>query len=326
MKELPEEFRIEGVELKSIRTAANEAYEYIKKRQSGEITGFELRWKQMNRMLGGSLDRESIVVIGGRPGAGKSALSNLIVADILGPQNAHLNPFVLYWNFEMPAYKQALRTFSSNLNKPVAEITSYKKQLKEEDHSLINREINRLGDTNLYFIDVPQNVSTIENIITRMCEGKDGNGLINQGYTLVNVFDHTRLVTKENSQTEERMITELLLAVNRTRKKYKTVNIILSQLNRNFESLERRKETPFPQPLQTDLFGADSMAQFATTILILFRVDIGEFEFPYGTSTMTINTKEHVFGKVVKNRDGRNEIIILFKDDLKNNNLSEPTF
>ncbi|NJO63978.1 MAG: hypothetical protein HC836_39115 [Richelia sp. RM2_1_2] len=100
--------------------------------------GYLTRWRQTNQLLGGSLGFGQNLVIGARPGVGKSAYVNLLAFDII-ELNPTIDTIILYWNFEMSAYRQGIRLISNKLSLSVNELMSAKNPLeKEAIESVVN--------------------------------------------------------------------------------------------------------------------------------------------------------------------------------------------
>ena len=87
-------------------------------------------------------------------------------------------------------------------------------------------------------------------------------------YTIINVFDHSRLILSSREQ-ELQKLNEVSKGCMWLQAKMGTINILLSQLNRNIEQ-EHRAKAQY-QPLLTDLFGGDSIGQDAHVVMMLQR-------------------------------------------------------
>ena len=116
--------------------------------------------------------------------------------------------------------------------------------------------------------------------------------------TVINVFDHSRLVLSDKEQ-ELQKLNEISKGCMWLQSKMGCINVLLSQLNRNIEQ-EHRAKAQY-QPLLTDLFGGDSIGQDAHVVMMLQRPnDL------YGITDLYCN--EDPIGllalHVEKNRDG----------------------
>lgn len=288
-----------------------EAKNVIEDRQKGIPFGYVTRWRQTNQLLGGSLGFGQNLVIGARPGVGKSAYVNLLAFDII-ELNPNIDTIILYWNFEMSAYRQGIRLISNKLSLSVNELMSAKHPLEKEAIENITAIIKTFQTKPLYFINVPVTVKkfyeTVEQVQMKYPK-----------HRIVNILDHTRLIKKENENKEEEKLNALMEVANEVKLKMNATNILLSQLNRNIESNERRAE--YFKPLISDLFGSDSVGQFADTIFMLYRPEqynLHNVE-EYGK---TIPAKDKIFNNIVKNRDG-NLGLLIYNHNLKHNQITE---
>jgi replicative DNA helicase len=241
------------------------------------------------------------IVIGGRPGCCKSTLANLLVFDFL-LMNKELNPLILYWNFEMIKEEQILRFISNKTNIPLNTLTD-SKWLKEGGSERIQVEVEALKPFEknaLLFYDDAMNATQMHNVMRTF-----------KGRHIINVIDHTRMVRKEGNGTEEMMLSFLMGMLNHVKKEFKTLNIVLSQLNRAVESSERMSSNR--GPVLSDLFGADSVGQYADGVIMLHNPS------QYGLTTIDIGSRKRVptlgkiFGYVVKNRHGKNGDVLEFQ-------------
>lgn len=90
---------------KHISTAGNEILQYIDNRRKGITKSLKTRWSKFNNTCNGGIEPNSIYVIGGISGSGKSAFANSLETDLFD-----LNPkedfIVLSFSLEMLSSKQ----------------------------------------------------------------------------------------------------------------------------------------------------------------------------------------------------------------------------
>ena len=93
-------------------SAFNEALKYMMKRQSGEEKSIYTPWPKFNDATTDGLEWNTLTVIGGRPGSGKTLIKDQIIRE-----SFDLNPNddfrVLEFQFEMVGRTSAIREFSS---------------------------------------------------------------------------------------------------------------------------------------------------------------------------------------------------------------------
>ena len=87
--------------------------------------------------------------------------------------------------------------------------------------------------------------------------------------TVINIFDHSRLIKGSSEQSELQKLNEISKGCMWMQARMDVINVLLSQLNRNIEQEHRAKNQY--QPLLTDLFGGDSIGQDAHVVMILNR-------------------------------------------------------
>ena len=213
----------------------------------------------IKNLLGG-LQPGKLYVIAGRPGVGKSAFSNQLVFDVLD-QNTDKQIIVLYWTFEMPGYQQVMRSASKDVRKQLGELLSVEKPLGHMDFKSYASKVKKYSHYNIYFNNVPRTmefiIKTNEELFTE-----------NPDTLIINLFDHSRLI-RGNEETELQKLNTISKGCMFLQSRMGTINILLSQLNRNIEQEHRAKNQY--QPLLTDLFGGDSIGQDAHVVMILNR-------------------------------------------------------
>ena len=158
--------------------------------------------------------------------------------------NKGKNLLVLYWSFEMPGYQQILRAGSKGSNKQVSELLSVENKLTDSDYEKYRQEVIKYNEYPIYFNNVPRNMEFIKEANVDICN-KEPDA------TIINVFDHSRLVLSDKEQ-ELQKLNDISKGCMWLQAKMGTINILLSQL-------------------LTDLFGGDSIGQDAHVVIMLQR-------------------------------------------------------
>jgi replicative DNA helicase len=257
-KELQDPFKDSG--FKSIKSAVLTSLNHIKTGMMGNRNVYPTKWKRLNRNLLGGLQPGKMYVVAGRPGVGKSAFSNQLIFDMLDASPTK-QVIVLYWTFEMPGYQQILRAGSKGANKQILELLSVEQKLSDEAFKKYRDEVIKYNDYPIYFNNIPRTMEFIQNANIEICNKRPD-------HTVVNVFDHSRLVLG-NATTELQRLNIVSKGCMWMQSKMGVINILLSQLNRNIEQ-EHRAKAQY-QPLLTDLFGGDSIGQDAHVVMMLQR-------------------------------------------------------
>ena len=256
--ELQDPFSNKG--FKSIRKAISASLHQVVDGMNGKRLVYPTKWERLNKNLLGGLQPGKMYVIAGRPGVGKSAFSNQLIFDLLD-KNIGKNLLVLYWTFEMPGYQQILRAGSKGINRQVGELLSVGKRLENESYQKFKEEVLKYGNYPVYFNNVPRDMEFIKEANVEITNKRPD-------YTIINVFDHSRLILSGREQ-ELQKLNEVSKGCMWLQAKMGTINILLSQLNRNIEQ-EHRAKAQY-QPLLTDLFGGDSIGQDAHVVMMLQR-------------------------------------------------------
>lgn len=295
-----------------ISEALSDSIRYIEKRASGEKFGYKLRWQKTNQILGGELGYAQNLVIGARPGVGKSAYVNILIQDAI-ELNPEIDIIVPYYNWEMANFRQGLRFLSYNSKKKISELNSAEELLKKEEIEKLKELAARFNDKNLFFINRSVTSQTI-NDLTDQIKSRYPK------HHIINVLDHTRLVKRKDETKEEEKLFNLLDCLNEQKKIKGTTNLIISQLNRNIENPDRMQS--YFKPMLSDLFGADAVGQYAETVFILHRPEKYGFEHVnIGGEVIPVANK--LFNEVVKNRDGDSDVTIIYNHDLSRNQIDE---
>lgn len=273
-----------------IDKAVNQSIMVVKQARLGNRDVFPTLWKRLNRNLLGGLQPGKLYVIAGRPGVGKSAFSNQLIFDTLDA-NPGKKIRVLYWSFEMPGYQQILRTGSKIVKKEVADLLSVDNVLSDVDFKTYAARMQKYKKYPIYFNNIPRDMQFIMDANEELAS-EHPNDIV------INLLDHSRLV-RGNEETELRRLNTISKGCMWLQSKLGTVNILLSQLNRNIEQEHRAKNQY--QPLLSDLFGSDSISQDAHVVMILNRpYDLYGITEPYCNEDPRGLLAVHM----EKNRDG----------------------
>jgi|TARA_R110000744_G_scaffold206483_1_gene325096 replicative DNA helicase len=259
--ELPENydaFKTRGFQ--KIDKAVNQSIAIVKEARLGQRDVLPTMWPRLNRNLLGGLQKGKMYVIAGRPGVGKSAFSNQLIFDVLD-RNSDKNIVVLYWTFEMPGYQQVMRSASKDVKKEMGDLLSVQSPLSDVDFKTYASKVRKYANYPIYFNSVPR---TMEYIM----QANEEIQLQNPTATIINIFDHSRLI-RGQEDSELKKLNTISKGCMWLQSKMGTINILLSQLNRNIEQ-EHRAKAQY-QPMLSDLFGGDSIGQDAHVVMMLQR-------------------------------------------------------
>jgi replicative DNA helicase len=256
--ELQDPFKESG--FKSINKAISASLHQVHDGMKGKRQVYPTKWSRLNKNLLGGLQPGKMYVIAGRPGVGKSAFSNQLIFDLLD-NNQNKKLLVLYWSFEMPGHQQIMRAGAKGTNKEVSELLSVEHKLERDAYEQFKKEVLKYAHYPIYFNNIPRNMEFVKKANIEITNKKPD-------HTIVNVFDHSRLILSDKEH-ELQKLNEVSKGCMWMQAKMGSINILLSQLNRNIEQ-EHRAKAQY-QPLLTDLFGGDSIGQDAHVVMMLQR-------------------------------------------------------
>lgn len=304
-----EKFNIYEHGFKHISNVIDESEKEVSEARDGDVIYYPTKFNNFNEHLMGGLYPSTYYCFAGRPGSGKSLFSNQIIFDVL-ELSKDRNIIILYWTFEMTGSRQVLRIGSRESKLTLKELRSINKRLSDVDFSRYKESIKKYKSFPIYFNEVPRDDEFIYKINESIHKSKPD-------IQIINVLDHSRLVRGSKFDGELQRLDRLSKTFVLCMKSFKSIIILLSQLNREIEKPERAKKQFIPQ--LTDIFGADSIAQDSDFVGIINR----PFDM-YGITAKYLgeDPKGLLALHIVKNRDGELGMIP-FEANLKHFNLHE---
>jgi replicative DNA helicase len=245
--------------------AFNEALKYMLDRQSGKEKSIQTPWPKFNDAITDGLEWNTLTVIGGRPGSGKTLIKDQIIREsfVLNPEE---NFRVLEFQFEMVGRTSAIREFSSITGKTYKELCSAGTVLP---HDVFNQCHSHAKDRIKYPVDIISTPMTVN----QMREQVDMYMHEHQRTKTIITLDHTLLVKRAPYQNNRLdMLFELGEFFTQCKRDYPCLFICISQLNRNIDNPERATDGKYGNyVLESDIFGSDAMLQHADTLIGLNR-------------------------------------------------------
>lgn len=285
----------------------DESLEKIIEVAEGRLQPLVSSIKAERSKIGGLFPGE-LMTIAARTGMGKSARVTQLVRDYL---NTSLNPFyankivILFDNWEMIDWRNMIRMYSAVSRMTVRELLDYENRLTVEKISLIKTLADEFRGQPLYF-------NNMSNSVAKWEQNKHDIQKQFPEHTIVNIIDHTRLVTAKNERSEEQLITNFTKAMMRVKKELNQICIPLSQMNRNIESNSRGEDLGNKLPISSDLFGSDAVFQGSDVVMALHRpgyYGIKNFamngdRIPTGLTDDEDSTDHLMVECILKQRDG----------------------
>ena len=131
--------------LEHISIVVEETNKIIEMYKTGLIKPYKTFSDKLNNKITGIYKGDQLV-IAGRSGTGKSAYALMLVKELA---IKYPELVFIYWTFEMKAWKNIARIYSSEMRMPVKDLLSANNQLSEENFiSLINAG-NDIKDLNM---------------------------------------------------------------------------------------------------------------------------------------------------------------------------------
>jgi replicative DNA helicase len=303
---------------KDSREGHIDAIKYLIDRQQGTINSIRTPWHKVNEATVDGLEWNTINVIAGRPGTGKTAIKDQIIRE-----SFKLNPKekfrVLEFQLEMLARTSAIREYSSVIGKTYKQMCSADGILSKEDieKCRLHARIKVLDPVDV--VETAPNVTEFEEIIDNYMEDyhyyqdviqKDNTTVSTKFYrkTII-TLDHSILLkkgAKEKDKTE--MLQNLGECLTKLKKKYPIIFIILSQLNRNIDSPERNEDGKYGNYiLASDIFGGDALLMHADVVIGLNIPGKQNIHF-YGPERYMITDKSTLIMHFIKCRNGEVQI------------------
>ena len=277
-------------------TSFNEALKYMLDRQNGDEKSIFTPWPKLNDATTDGLEWNTMTVIGGRPGSGKTLIKDQIVREsfVLNPDDKFR---VLQFQFEMVGRTSAIREFSSITGKTYKELCSA--------GSILNGDtFNKCHEYAKERVGHPVDVIGRPMTVNQMREQVDMYFNEHQEKTMI-TLDHSILVKRAPYQHNRiDMLFELGEFFTEIKRQYPCMILCLSQLNRNIDNPERATDGKYGNyVLESDIFGSDAMLQHADTLIGLNRAAKQKIKF-YGPERYIIEDDRTLVMHILKARNG----------------------
>lgn len=284
-----------------IKDAARQELRYIKGRLDGHIKSLKTPWSSFNKAGMDGVEWGSIITVAGMSGSGKTAILNELETGLF-----QLNPnekfAVLSFNFEMVARRLVGRKISKGLSKTVkqlysADLLQKERNISHDEYSKAVEFTKEIVDAPVWYVDIPGTVQEIKNTIEYFAMQIPEN--LDRGILVT--LDHSILVKKLGEQNQLETLYELAAMFNEMKKKIKSSYVIVSQLNRNIENVERIQNKNLHYPQKSDVFGADALYQYSDVFMITHRPEMLNIR-TYGQLDLPVEGL--IYWHYIKTRDG----------------------
>ena len=294
------------LDIATSKLAVVNANDEIAAARKGDRVVLKSRWEKLNYFLLGGFQFGQTYMLCGASGHGKSYMLNMLLRDFTNPslQQDVTKTRILHFSFEMSAAAEMTRRISTLTGISYRKLLSADTPLSAAEYELVQSAASRLTDEPIYFVETPGNRQQILDTIDRMKQKFPDDDL-------VVTLDHTLLATPMPGENEIQTLAELGKMFIDIRKKYNTLNILLSQLNDKIESSSRR-DPSVPSlhfPTKTDIHGSKQLYHAADVCLVMHQPALLGLEV-YGPDRVPTQTPEETGSKnliamhVLKNRHG----------------------
>jgi replicative DNA helicase len=300
---------------KSQKESYSEALRYLKARQLGDVKSIKTPWHKFNDATLDGLEWNTIIVIGARPGTGKTVIADQIVRE------AHkLNPDqdfrILQFQFEMLGRTQAIREYTSVISKSYKYLCSAEGKLTDEDLDRCYKySQKKVAGSKINVVDNPCTIAEFEKIVLQYYEEYKVPMLV--------TIDHSILFQKAAYEKDlQEMLSNLGKTMTQLKKRIPVLFILLSQLNRNSDNPERAEDGKYSNYiLESDIFGSDALLQHADLLIGVNRPAKQKIKF-YGPDRYIIDDDKTLVFHFLKVRNGEPRISF-FRAEFEKMSISE---
>ena len=305
----------------SERDALRKALLKMKARRSGELKSLKSSWPKFNDAFCDGLEWRTITVVGARPGTGKTLFMEQLISDIIEENKDHKFR-VLKFQFEMLDETNGIRKLSLNTASDYNTLMSKGEPVDKDLYLRCVQYYEQTESTDV--IDVVYDPCTVDEMCATihyyMEAHKDEQG--NYTNALVTI-DHSALLKVGKGQKDKfEVLYALGEALTYMKKHYPVAFLVLSQLNRNIDNPDRSKDGDYGNyVLDSDLFGADALLQYADVVLGINKPSIRKIRF-YGPERFIVNDEDLLAFHFLKSRNGTTRLSF-FKLDRENMRIVE---
>ena len=251
------------------------------------IPGITTGFTELDRLMGGELPKEGLVVIAARPGMGKTAFATALEQNICTSGKP-----TLFFSLEMTGISLAQRNLARHARIPFINIKT--NNYADSDFSRLTESLDVLGKAPAWIDETPGLTLAEIRARSRVFAQNNPGGVIFLDYIQIvqpgrdSKTKDPRYVVSETSQGLTQLARELKCPI-----------VALSQLSRDLEKRTNKR------PVMSDLRESGQIEQDASIILFLYRDEV------YNSESQEAGTTEVI---CAKNREGACETIRFASD------------
>jgi replicative DNA helicase len=217
------------------------------------IPAIETPWPKVNDQLAGGLRRGRLIVLGARPGCGKT-----IMGTQMGLYGAQLHHRSLIFSVELARKDLAGRVMACGAQVPYREIVE--RSLSPESHAKVSRWAAASAEMSFDVDGTPD--ITIEEIAQRCRIHKQRFGL---DYVFI---DYAQYLEMSKGDNREQQVAHIAIMARKIAQKLDCVVVLAAQLNRKIEDTNGKPRLP----VKSDFRESGGLEQTADVAIILSRV------------------------------------------------------
>jgi replicative DNA helicase len=269
--------------------------------RGGSVSGLETGITDLDDRLCG-FDKESLIVLAGRPSMGKTLLAQTILDNVGGVQQKNC----LFFSMEM-SDKQVYERFISKASNVCAKSIRSAKGFSNEDWGRLNSGIQFINKSKIYVdVDPRLSVSQIRARVRRQISKHGELGLV--------VIDYLGLMKLPNASRHDIAIGEVTSSLKNLAKEVQTPILLLVQANRDLDKVKR--------PTMSNLKDSSSIEADADVVMFVHREEVNDPDTELkGVTELIIAKDRHNDGNgtvyLVKTNGGFNSMDINEIADLK---------
>lgn len=265
--------RVAGRRVVGPKGAAKSFWDRLVKRSKGEVRCVATPWPELNDLLGGGLQPGNLVVVGGRPSMGKTALALQIAAhastprprDLAGQQLLRPVDPALVFSLEMSADELVDRVMAGESG--VTGDRLRRASLVADESQALLRASERLVLGALHIED--SSSPTVLDIAAGARRFRADRELFGAGQVGVIVVDYIGLVPPvaggPRGRNREQEVAEVSKALKALARDLQMPVVVVAQLNRLAEGRSSKR------PMLSDLRESGAIEQDADVVLLMYR-------------------------------------------------------
>lgn len=236
---------------KTIGTVLNELLDQqMENHKNPGIKGAQTGFEKLDQTIGG-LQKQSFIIVGARPSAGKTALACNMMSGL-----AQKNHKSLFISLEMTAVQVSTRLIAEAAHTSY-QVASYEQRPNAVEHSKITNAMKHLKQWNMEIYDPPS--QTISQVCSKIREaGRHGVEVV--------IIDYVGLIrpdTREQRESRYMLITECSAKLKAAARSANVAVVCLAQLRRESEKNDK--------PKLSDLRESGQLEQDADAVVLIHR-------------------------------------------------------